>query len=181
MANIRTARRSGFVLRDGKNRRETFWVGIAPTTTTLATATPVLFTGFGADSLALRPFTIIRTRGVLNLSSDQVAATEPYLAAFGMAVVSDQALAVGVTAVPTPINEAGSDLWFLYESLTGAFTFGDATGRIDSAGTFKEFDSKAMRKVEDGQDLAIVMEASGAGTFEGCNMAKHGRMLIKLH
>jgi len=37
--------------------------------------------------------------------SDQFVATEGYEIAIGMAVVSDQALAIGVTAVPTPFTD----------------------------------------------------------------------------
>ncbi len=180
MANIRRSRAGGFI-RGGKSRRETFWVGIAETTTVLAVGTPVLFTGFGADTLALRPFTIIRTRGTLQLSTDQQAGSEVTCAAMGIAVVSDQALAVGVTAVPTPIAEKGSDLWFVFEAMCSRMLFGSDTGFNDGSGVTRDFDSRAMRKVEDGQDIALVKEASGASGFTGGRMTKVGRMLIKFH
>jgi len=181
MANIRVARRSGRVLRGGSLRRDTRWLQLAETTTTLAAGTPVVFTGFDADVLAMRPFTIVRSRGVLHLATDQLSASEVAVAVMGWAVVSDQALAVGVTAVPTPITEGDSDLWFLYESLITRVDFGSAIGFDSSSGNLKEFDSRAMRKVEDGQDIAVVMEASAASGFSGCRMSKQGRMLIKLH
>jgi hypothetical protein len=44
--------------------RETLWMGIAASDTALASASSVvLFGGFSAAQLALRPFTIVRTRG----------------------------------------------------------------------------------------------------------------------
>jgi len=178
VANNRTARRS-FGRRVGV-RRETLWVALASTLTTLASGTPVLLTGLSAATLALRPFTIIRNRGVMHLASDQISASESYMAHMGCAVVSDQALAIGVTAVPTPVTDRDSDLWFLYESLVSRELFGDATGFNDGAGVAKEYDSKGMRKVEEGQDLAFVLENEGA-PFSGCNISKVGRMLIKLH
>ncbi len=162
-------------------RRESLWLAIQETSTVLTVATPVLFTGFTAGVLAVRPFTIVRTRGVMHLSSDQIANTESYFAALGMAIVSDQALAIGVTAVPTTVTDPDSDLWFLYEALVGKYVLSSAVGIDASGGQFKEFDSKAMRKVEEGQDVAIVEEASGAAGFSGCTMIKQGRMLIKLH
>jgi len=178
MANIRTARRSGLVLRGGRNRRETSWIDMATTFTTLASGTPVLFSGFSASVLALRPFTIVRVRGWLSLSSDQATALENYAASFGLAIVSDQALAIGITAVPTPQAEKDSDLWFLYEELAGRIQAVTSTG-ISDAAPQKSIDTRAMRKVEDGQDVATVMESLSG--FRGCIMSKGGRMLIKLH
>jgi len=179
MANIKRSRRSGFTLRGGRMRRESFWIAIAETSTTLASGTPVLFTGLTTAQLALRPFTVVRTRGLLQLSSDQLTTTESYFGAYGMAVVSDQAFAIGITAVPTPITDKDSDLWFVFEELTGRFAVSSAIGILE-VGNRREFDSRAMRKVEDGQDIAIVEENSGS-PFAGAIMTKSGRMLIKLH
>jgi len=91
-------------------------------------------------------------------------------------VVSDQAVAIGITALPTPVTDNGSDLWYTYEWLLA-----NATDLTDLAvgGVFKEFDSRAMRKVEDGQDLIEVVE-SGTSTF-GLNITTFQRTLIKLH
>ncbi len=180
MANVFRSRKSGFTQRGGARRRETFWLDLVGTRSVLASGTPVLFTGYSANTLALRPFTIVRTRGILQLASDQEAADETYMAHLGMAIVSDQALAVGVTAVPNPIADADSDMWFLYESMASSMRFGDATGFVDGAGVFRIFDNKAMRKVEDGQDIAVVVE-NEATPFDGCVLVKKGRQLIKLH
>ena len=119
MANIRTAGKSGFIMRSGGRKRETIWFGGAPFSAAVATTGVNLVTSLNAAALALRPFTIVRTRGVLRFSSDQEAATESWGGSFGMAVVSDQASAVGVTAVPTPTTENSSDLWFVYEFAPG--------------------------------------------------------------
>ena len=98
-----------------------------------------------------------------------------------MAVVSDQAEAIGVTAVPTPITDMASDLWFVHQLLYNEFTFADATGFEDRGQEQYVIDSKAMRKVEDGEDVVVVGEsASGAGTG-GFVMAVGGRVLVKLH
>jgi len=178
MANIRTSRKSGF-LRGGVRRRETLWLGVAPSVTTLSgPSQALLFTGFPASILDLRPFTVVRVRGQLHVSSDQSGATENYEAALGMAIVSDQALAIGVTAVPTPFTDSASDLWFLYEAMQGRLDQNTTAGILET-GHGRSFDSRAMRKVEDGQDLAISVET--ASTSAGAVIMKSGRMLLKLH
>jgi len=112
------------------------------------------------------------------MRSDQIAANEDWGAAYGLAVVSDQAVAIGVTAVPTPDTDRGSDLWYVYEETYGHFTFTTGVGYIEG-GASNRYDSKAMRKVEIGQDLVIVAE-----TPSGVNSAlitDAGRFLVKLH
>ncbi len=180
MANTFTNRKSGFIQRSGRMRRETIWVDLVGTQTTLASGTPVNFTGYSQAVLDMRPFTIVRTRGIMQVASDQVGVTESYMAHLAIAIVSDQALAVGITALPRPVSDAASDLWFVYESLAGRSFFSTASGFQDSAGIWKPFDSKAMRKVEDGQDIAVVIE-NEATPFFGCTLVKKGRQLLKLH
>jgi len=179
MARISTGRKSGLILRGGSMRRETSWLDFPFAQTTIAAAsTAALLGSFTASALALRPFTIVRTRGILQCSSDQQAASEAWGLSYGLAVVSEQASAIGITAVPTPITDQSSDLFFVYESLYGRFQFQNATGTIES-GAFKEWDSKAMRKVNDSEDLVVVAETPA---FVGSALIIDGfRMLVKLH
>ena len=179
MANIRVARRSGLVLRGGRNVRESVWIAVCGTSSTIAAgANPLLFGGFSAAALALRPFTVVRTRGFIKCFSDQVAATEVYGCAFSAAVVSDQSLAIGVTAVPTATTDKDSDLFFIYEELSGRFTFLSTIG-VSDQGEGRTFDSKAMRKVDNGQDIAFTVEATPFSS--GVIFQKMARMLVKLH
>ena len=84
------ARKTGFVRRGGRMVRETLWLAIGPTSNTFGTVgAPVLFTGFSAIILDLRPFTVVRTRGEFYVGSDQESADERYAASIGMAIVSD--------------------------------------------------------------------------------------------
>ncbi len=178
MANIRVARRSGFVRRGGRMVRETLWGDVVATGTTFATAgAAVLINVTGAGLLALRPWTVIRARGSMFVKSDQTAAAEDQAIALGMAIVSDQAVAIGITAVPTPDTDAGSDLWFVYQTLMAAH----GAGTVDSnEGRFIEYDSRAMRKVEDGSQLIVVGESIAAIT-NGLILRHQSRILIKLH
>ncbi len=179
MANLRVGRKSGLILRSGSMRRDTIWEGIAVTETTLASpSAAVIFTGLSATLLALRPLTVVRVRGLIFLQSDQQAASERQQAAFGMAVVSEQALAAGVASVPTPATDIDSDLWFVYQMIFNSFTFSDATGFAKTIQT-EAVESKGMRKIEDGDDLLFAIETFS--TSSGAVMGKGGRMLVKLH
>jgi len=82
----------------------------------------------------------------MHVQSDQVLADEEYDASLGYAVVSDQASGVGVTAVPLPEDDRGSDLFFVYETIAGSLEFDTAVSSRE-AGVSKYYDSKAMRKV----------------------------------
>jgi len=102
---------------------------------------------------------------MLYIRSDQSTATEGQIAQYGSVVVSEQAVAIGVTAIPTPVAVSGSDLWFVYETMVSDFTLGG--GGLAAAGGSKigesfPIDSRAMRKVEDGQDVVSVLENGSA-------------------
>jgi len=181
MPNVHTSRRSGLVLRGGANRRATVWLGAPMVSTTLAANnTVVLLLSLNAAALALRPFTIVRTRGNWLLNSDQEVASERFGAALGIAVVSDQATAIGISALPTPITDASSDMFLLYEAWVGHATF-DVTAVVSMSTNEqpRSIDSKAMRKVNDGQDIVTVIESSSIN--EGSVSWYQQRMLIKLH
>ena len=65
------ARKSGFVRRSNVMRRDTIWIGGTWATATLAsTSSAAILTQFSAGALALRPFTVIRTRGIATIKSD---------------------------------------------------------------------------------------------------------------
>ena len=175
-----TSRKSGFIQRGGVMRRETLWFDITEGETTVASAnTAVILNALGAAGLALRPFTVVRTYLNWHIRSDQIAAVEEYQAAIGCCVVSDQASAIGVTAVPTPFTDLSSDLWFVHGIMANQILFSSAIGIQANSGVSKDIDSKAMRKVEDGQDLITVTEASSISA--GYVLIHGGRSLIKLH
>ena len=161
-------------------KRESVWLFVDTVEATLSGApTAVLANVLNAAALALRPFTIVRTRGVLFIRSDQVTNSETYGVDLGYAVVSEQASAIGVTAVPTPLTDKGSDLFFVYEQLFDRIeeSSGAGTGVPTSTGRFMQYDSKAMRKVGDDEDVVTVLENELAGV-----LAVHsGRMLVKMH
>ncbi len=179
MANIRSSRRSGLVLRGGRMRRESRWLFISPVSSALGSASSALIlNSLDAAALALLPFTIVRTRMFWHTRSDQTAATENIQVALGACVVTEQASAVGITAVPTPFAELGSDVWYMHEILSQALVVTSAVGSFESRLNAR-VDSRAMRKVEDGQDVIFVIENSGLSS--GTENFTAGRFLIKLH
>ena len=70
-------RHSGFRARMVSQGRKTFWLAGTHFQTVMAAAnTAVLISTLNAAALALRPFTVIRTRGYIALLSDQLSANE---------------------------------------------------------------------------------------------------------
>ena len=158
-------------------KRETSWTSLQPSVVAVQGGSAVLMGSLNATLLAKRPFTIIRSHFILHIATDQLSADERQFGAFGMCVVSDQAMGIGVTAVPTPITDANSDLWFVHQYLVSDFLVISAIGVDGDSGHQYQVDSKAMRKVNDDQDLAIVLEVSSVG--DGTFIMIAGRILIK--
>ncbi len=176
--------RGGFTRRPSSGvavRRKTLWSRTSFIESVITTAsTPViLFTFTTAFLDAHVPFTIVRSRGVITLASDQSAANETQQVAFACAIVSEQAIAIGVTAVPTPTTDLDSDMFFVYETLNMQTSAAGSPGNFMIATVERRIDSKAMRKVEDGEGLVGVIE-TGAQS-QGVEVTVAMSFLLKLH
>jgi len=176
MAARRFARGRG---RLGAQRRETLWAPIPFTQTTITGSGVALVATASAAEDALRPYTIVRTHLHMSILSDQVVAAEEQIVAVGMGVVSDQASAIGATAIPTPVTDLGSDVWYLHHWLMNSFTLLSAVGFQDAGNQQETYDSKAMRRVEDGFDNFLAIEAPASS--DGVVVSLMGRQLLKLH
>ncbi len=162
-------------------KRLTEWQGIVggPTAvTSLAAATSTLVFVNTAGELAKRPYTIVRTRGRLWVRSDQSTGTEAPFGALGMAVINDQAITIGITAIPKPVSDAEFDQWFVWEPWAASVRFGSSVGFSEEFLSY-EIDSKAMRKVEEGESLVVVMENQAAS--HGAQFILQFRQLVKLN
>jgi len=176
MAFLRRGRaRSTLAVRGGAPRRQTVWFEFQPVATTQTTTAQVIIFSLNAAALALRPFTVVRTLFEVHVRSDQAASGEDQVGAVGCAVVSDQAVGVGATAVPGPITELGSDLWFWLK----LYMISGSTVNDGIVGKDWLVESRAMRKVAQGQDIVVVSEISSISS--GLEMTVGGRMLVKLH
>ena len=165
--------------RSQSQRRLTTWFQFQPVATVDAAVGGTLVGSLNAAALALRPFTIVRTRFLVGILSDQAAVSESQVGAFGMAVVSDQAAAIGVTAIPMPITDMSSDLWFVHQLMYSDFQIDSSVGFQSDAMHQYVIDSKAMRKVEVGEDIVLVTERSGTG--DGILTIVGGRALVKVN
>ncbi len=165
-------------LRQGR-RREMLWLPFGPFIISLNSSGVVLIATLNAAALLLRPFTIVRSRGWLKIISDQTANTENQFVVYGNIVVKETAAAIGITAVPTPITEAGAD-FHVFEMLSSGIKVVSAASTFE-AGFQKAYDSKAMRKVGDDDDLISVAEAPASGISEGLTLTSGSRILLKLH
>ena len=159
--------------------RKTFWLGgIFSQSQRVGSLSASVMTTLNAGALALRPFTIVRTRGYIHITSDQVAASEDYSGVYAHSVVSVVAAGVGATAVPTPVTNSDGT-FHVYEPFASDFQIQSAVGFEDASGLHIPFDSRAMRKVEEGEDLISVVESSTVST--GFLITAFARTLIKLH
>jgi len=175
----RTIRSPSRFVRSGA-RRQTRWLASADRTgyDSIASGAVTLIESFSQATLNdFIPFTIVRTIGLISYNSDQQAASERPFGAVGMAVVSENARAAGVGSLPTPLLDENDDLWFVYAAMASPMQFADATGFIAGGDTFR-FESRAMRKVVEGQSIVVVHEQ---GATVGANFLIKYRILIKLH
>ena len=153
-------------------KRQSLWLFLDFGEDTLASASSVLSASMNAAALALRPFTIVRTHIAIQTTSDQEAASERQSCAWGATVVTDQAVAVGASAIPTPGTDQASD-WFAHQWMLGnSVNLTDKTVR----GFNYQLDSKAMRKVDLGSNMIFVVENVAAA---GVRIGTAGRILIK--
>jgi len=147
----------------------TNWSRLVPTTSTVVAAgTKIVLTTFVLDNPGISE-TVRRTRGRFFFASDQGSSTEEVHGAWGAVVVTDAAAAAGVASMPGPVTDASDDNWFVWEPF-GNMLANVATGNIAATNEpLVDFDSKAMRKVATGFQLAFIVEnSSGSTGFRIC-------------
>ena len=144
-------------------RREpgrTNWARIVVAPVAVPAVSKVLLVTFALDNPGISE-TVRRTRGRFLAASGQSSNMDEVIGAWGAVVVTDAAAAIGITAIPGPITDASDDNWFIWESFLSMRA--DAPGASVSASTMANagemYDSKAMRKVATGFQLAFVVES----------------------
>jgi len=146
-------------------RRKTHWTEANGAAAITATGSNLLFSqGVGHEGE-----TIARVRGLATLSLLTAAANgDGFFGAFGMAIVTAAAAAIGVTAIPTPLTEAGWDGWLLHQYLSvERITAGSDIGEGWSEYDRRVLDSKAMRKANEDEVLIGVWEGAETGISTG--------------
>ncbi len=163
-------------------KRTVMWIGSGVGLTTIVASSVQLISSLSAGALALRPFTIMRTRQEIWFDSDQLAANEDPQGDYGKIVVTETAAGVGATAVPDPSSIDGdpdSD-WFVHQPVMVQFkTAGTIQAWQVIANQIRyTIDSKAMRKVGADDDIVSMFSETGG---HGAELYTRGRMLIQLH
>ena len=131
---------------------------------------------FTPDSVGLSKPTVVRTRGEVAIRPTTAATSDTSIVgAYGLAIVTDLALAAGVASILGPWSDPGWDGWFVWRSIHFTQENASTTGVYNNMHT-QEVDSKAMRKVSDGESLVLVAE-SQATSFR---ILMPLRLLLKL-
>ena len=83
--------------------------------------------------------------------------SESFNGAVGAIIVSSAAVAIGTTAIPGPVTDASDDGWFMWTPFSGQ-------QGIDSSVDVKifPFDSRAMRRLQEGFEVVFVIETGSA-------------------
>ena len=117
----------------------------------------------GTGLQATVPQTIVRVRGVIGATLDTAAVNESLIVRFGLKIVSSDAFAVGITAVPGPGSDRTED-WMWTGQLY--LTSGDEAAIVpDMLSGQLVVDGKAMRKFQTAEVLVFVIEVL-AGEFQ---------------
>ena len=173
--------RSRSAFRQVHTRRLTAW-GLGPggNTVTALSGTGQTILGAGVVMVSEEKSTIVRVRGSLQAYLKTTAAADDgFHCAVGLALVTDEAFAVGATAVPGPISEIDWDGWMYHRIFDVHATGGTASDTIGLSVAQFEVDSKAMRKWDEGNTLMAVVEVV-EGTTATMSVWFDTRILIKL-
>ncbi len=157
-------------------KKGTDWASSSPLTVgiSVAAASAVLLESFTPNPGGE---TVVRIRGMLGWSSDNAAATEDQLGAFGIGVVSQQAQGVGITAIPHPGTDADWRGWMYHTYFNSQTQFLSSVGLMFDKMHSIVIDTKAMRKVGDAERLVMVVENTGAS--HGITFFNAERILTK--
>ena len=148
--------RRGFTTRSTGYRAPTNWArAVSPVYAMVPAATKVLLFTAVLSNPGINE-TIRRTRGLISIRSVDTGDIQR-LGSLGFIVVNDLAAAAGVASMPGPITDGSDDGWFVWQPVLS----GKASAAILESEQF-EFDSKAMRRIEEGFTIAVIAENAHA-------------------
>jgi len=166
--------RRGVSTRVGKRRSVKTWIGTADQGNVgVGSAAKVLLASFTVGGLGTSG-TVIRSRGILNVVPQVFTADLNWDGAFGMAIVSETAALLGITAIPGPFSDDDWTGWFVHQYFAGLVDAGGATDQTLGRQFQYEIDSKAMRKVSGNESIVLVAESRNGAL----NVKSHVRVLF---
>ena len=92
-------------------------------------------------------------------------------------MVTDQAFATGITAIPGPISDVSND-WIIYQPFAQRFTLLTAVGFVVDSSLDYVIDGKAQRVVQPDETIAFVLETNSES--EGLIYQVIGRVLSRV-
>ena len=163
-----------------QSRRLTSWdLGPGGSTAVGINSNSLTILGSGSQA-TVDGLTIVRIRGrVYCYLSAAAAVDNGFALTFGMGICTNQAFAIGATAVPSPLDEADWDGWLWHQFVYVMSPLGAPVEAPTSALFSMEVDSKAMRKLPQNQTLFVAVDAieRGAATVR---VDFDSRVLVKL-
>ncbi len=155
------------------------WVGVNDIGNSIGTgATKVLLGGITLSNPSIDE-TWLRFVGMIGVESDQIIATEAQIGAFGMIVVSNNAFAAGAVSIPGPVADAGDDGWFVSVPFANTFQFITGSGFNPSGQTQRYFDFKSKRKVQEGEQIALMVESIAGSQGFTFNVMARGLSMVR--
>ncbi len=118
---------------------------------------------------------MVRVRGYAVFHPTAFTTDQEFGGAYGLGVVSDEALAAGATSIPRPFDDDDWTGWLVHGFYAGRFEFASGVG-IMNFDVHHIIDSKAMRKVRPNEALVWVCE-SQTGAIDA---TIHARVLMML-
>ncbi len=163
-------------------RRKTTWeFGPNAQDVTVSSSAQKLFTT-GIQLASVTQATIVRIRGFINIwMTAGTASGDGFMGAFGIGIATADALAAGVAAVPSPLEDEFWDGWMWHSYwdtrvLTATFADGVNAGSVYQR---IEIDTKAMRILRDDEVLFGTNDQVESGTATAEYNAE-SRVLLKL-
>ena len=139
-------------------QRTTNWARFLNTSQSVVPAATKLLIGTMVLSNPGIGETVRRVRGRFLVMSDQTSAYEFQLGAFGMVIANDLALAAGAASLPGPGTDGNDDGWFVWEPFGQLAQATEAGSTHDGIHVGHDFDSKGMRRIEEGFGIALMVE-----------------------
>ncbi len=157
-------------------KRKTIWVGAAEQgDVAVASTTSVVLQSFAPDDFGMLAPTVVRTRGVAIIHPGAFSADLDFDGAYGLCIVSDEALVAGAGSIPRPFDDDSWPGWIVHRYFVGHFNFDTAVGS-ETYPNVDIIDSKAMRKVGPNEVLVWMCESR----LGAVSINVHARILFKL-
>ena len=161
------------------NRRRTGWEeGPGDFTVQAFTGSGAAFFLTGREALG-DGLTIVRIRGLYELIVTSGAALSGFHGALGIGIVTADAFAVGITAMPSPVDDIDWEGWMYYSLFSMINPLAATANSQDNLVIRKEIDSKAMRKIGVNEIIFAGIEVTEVGA-SGLEARLATRMLVKL-